>query len=160
MPHYPPPCLEHRSVYWACYVCCTIGLIGISVKGDPAALARTRLDLIASTLDLIASIATPCFGQVRPSCRSCSPSWRQLGATSLKIYQKPNPETKTPQESSNLRQTCPEQLKNHPPDLRKSSKSDGLLVVFILFPIPTHPQKETRKSFQNCSEIVPKEAGK
>jgi hypothetical protein len=114
-------------------------------KGDPAALARIALDLPASTLDLFASIATPCFDQVRSSCRSWSPSWRQLGATSPKICQKANTETKTTQESLNLRQHCPKQLKNHPPDSRKSSKSDGLLFVFILFAIPTHPQKKTPK---------------
>ena len=105
-------------------------------------------DLFASTLDLGISTGTPCFGQVRPSCRSWSPSWRQLGATSLKIYQKPNPETKTTQESPNLRQPCSKQLKNHPPDPRKSSKSDGLLFVFILFAIPIHSQKKTPRGFK------------
>jgi hypothetical protein len=210
------------------------------------------------TPDLLVSIATPCFAQVRPSCRSWSPSWRQLAATSPRICQKrtlkpkqlkrpqictklaqnsckitsqtlenqakvmdccsfsyfslfpptckkrhqkvsklvrnrskrsykvtklailaaswrllgatccqldpnlvhfassccqalpkscqkANPETKTTQENPNLRQPCPKQLKNHSPDLRKSSKSDGLLFVFILFAIPTHPQKKTPK---------------
>jgi hypothetical protein len=69
----------------------------------------------------------------------------KLCRASLKIYKKTNPETKTAQETPNLRQTCPKQLKNHPPDLRKSSKSDGLFVVFILFAIPTHPQKKTQQ---------------
>ena len=81
-------------------------------------------------------------------------------ATSPKMYQKANPGAKTIQDSPNLHQPCPKQLKNHSPDLRKSSKSDRLLLVFILFAIPTHPQKETRKSFQNSSQIVPKEAKK
>ena len=108
-------------------------------------LVASTPDLLASTLDRLASIATPCFGQVRPSCRSWSPSWRQLGATSPKMYQKANPETKTTQDNANLRQPCSKQLKNNYPDLRKSSKSDGLLFVFILFAIPTHPQKKTPK---------------
>jgi hypothetical protein len=82
---------------------------------------------------------------VRPSCRSWSPSWRQLGATSPKICEKANLETKTTQENTNLRQPCPKHLKNQPPDFRKSSKSDGLLFVFILFAIPTHLQKKIPK---------------
>jgi hypothetical protein len=117
-------------------------------KGDPAALARIALDLPASTLDLFASIATPCFDQVRSSCRSWSPSWRQLGATSPKICQKTNPEAKTAQETPNLHETCPKQLKNHSPDFRKSSKSDRLFVVFILFAIPTHLQKKTQQKIK------------
>jgi hypothetical protein len=68
----------------------------------------------------------------------------KLCRSSLKIYKKTIPETKTAQEIVNLRQTCPKQLKNHLSDLRKSSKSDGLFVVFILFAIPTHPQKKTQ----------------
>ena len=51
------------------------------------ALSCCQTDLTASTLNLFASIAIPCFAQVRASCRPWSPSWRQLGATSLKIYQ-------------------------------------------------------------------------
>jgi hypothetical protein len=62
------------------------------------------------------------------------------------MYQKATPETKTTQENPNLRQPCPKQLKNPPPDFRKSSKSDGLLVVFILFAIPTHQKKKHQKT--------------
>jgi hypothetical protein len=51
------------------------------------ALSCCQTDLTASTLNLFASIAIPCFAQVRASCRPWLPSWRQLGATSLKIYQ-------------------------------------------------------------------------
>jgi hypothetical protein len=73
-----------------------------------------------------------------------APTWRNI----VENLQKPNPETKTAQESSNLRKTCSKHMKNHPPDFRKSSKSDGLLFVFILFAIPIHSQKNAEPSRQ------------
>jgi hypothetical protein len=40
--------------------------------------------------------------------------------------------------------------------ISKSSKTDGLLIVFILFATYRRPAKKTPKSTQICSEIIQK----
>jgi hypothetical protein len=76
----------------------------------------------------------------------------KLCRASLKIYKKTNLAIKTDEETSNLRQTCPKQFKNHFSNFENQAKvmDCSSLSYFSLFP-PTHrtaepPNRRTAES--------------
>jgi hypothetical protein len=99
--------IRHRaSSTGACIrlVACSVllGLIGISIKGDPAPLAQPWLRRPQTFLRPSRPHVLDKFAHPGALGRSWSPSRRQLSETWPEMYHKANPESKTTQDNPNL----------------------------------------------------------